>query len=158
MPVEIEQKYLVKNNEWKSFAKGTLYRQGYIHSDESRAIRVRIIGDKGILTIKGATMKTLLGASRLEFEYEIPIDEASQMLDELCGGGIIEKYRFKIPVGDLIWEVDEFLGDNEGLVVAEVELESEAQSITMPDWIGEEVTKDVRYFNSNLSKKPYKNW
>ncbi|MEW6708785.1 MAG: CYTH domain-containing protein [Candidatus Riflebacteria bacterium] len=154
MGKEIERKYLVKSDEFKKLAKGTSYRQGYLSTVKERTVRVRTIDDKGYLTIKGITV----GASRVEYEYEIPAKEADDMLSNLCEKPLIEKNRYKIPFAGLTWEVDEFFGDNDGLIVAEVELESEDQKIEKPAWVGEEVTTDPRYFNSNLTKNPFKNW
>lgn len=154
MGKEIERKYLVKGTEWKKLAKGTSYRQGYLSTVKERTVRVRTIDDKGYLTIKGITV----GATRVEYEYEIPAVEADDMLSNLCEKPLIEKNRYKINFSGLVWEVDEFFGDNDGLIVAEVELTSEDQKIDLPAWVGEEVTSDVRYFNSNLTKNPFKNW
>ncbi len=154
MGKEIERKYLVKGNEWKKLAKGTSYRQGYLSTAKERTVRVRTIDDKGFLTIKSITV----GASRAEYEYEIPAADANAMLSNLCEKPLIEKNRYKIAHAGLTWEVDEFFGDNDGLVVAEVELTSEDQKIDRPAWVGEEVSSDPRYFNSNLTKNPYKNW
>jgi CYTH domain-containing protein len=153
MGKEIERKYLVKGDSWKELATGTLYRQGYLNSAKERVVRVRTMGDRAAMTVKGITV----GASRLEFEYDIPFDDATQLL-ELCEQPIIEKTRYKIPLGDLVWEVDEFHGVNDGLTVAECELESEDQAIDKPDWVGDEVTGDPRYFNSNLIASPYTTW
>ncbi len=154
MAQEIERKYLLNSDQWKSLAEGIHYRQGYLSIDIERTVRVRTIGEKGYLTIKGITV----GISRLEFEYEIPIDDANELLEELCERPIIEKHRYKISYGGLVWEVDEFHGVNEGLVMAEVELESADQVIEMPAWVGEEVSGDPRYFNANLVNNPYSNW
>jgi adenylate cyclase len=154
MAKEIERKFLVKSDAWRSLAEGTKYRQGYLNSDKERVVRVRTINDKGFLTIKGITV----GATRSEFEYEIPLEDTDFMLDNLCEQFLIEKNRYKIKMGDLVWEVDEFFGKNEGLIVAEVELTSEDQKFEKPDWIGEEVTSDPRYFNSNLVKDPFIEW
>ncbi|GAB4267179.1 MAG: CYTH domain-containing protein [Candidatus Rifleibacteriota bacterium] len=154
MGKEIEKKYLVKGDDWKKSAKGIRYRQGYLSTAKERTVRVRIIDDKGFLTIKGITEN----ASRVEYEYEIPANEADDMLLNLCEKPLIEKKRYQIEFSGLTWEVDEFFGDNEGLIVAEVELESEDHEVDLPDWIGEEVTSDPRYFNSNLTKNPFKNW
>jgi CYTH domain-containing protein len=154
MGKEIERKYLVKSNEWKNLAKGTSYRQGYLSTVKERTVRVRTIDEKGFLTIKGITV----GASRAEYEYEIPAKDADAMLSNLCEKPLIEKNRYKIGHAGMTWEVDEFFGDNDGLIVAEVELAAEDQKIELPSWIGEEVTSDPRYFNSNLTKNPYKNW
>lgn len=154
MAKEIERKFLVKGSAWKEQAEGVLYRQGYLNSMKERVVRVRTIGDKAFLTIKGITA----GVSRLEFEYEIPFAEGKQMLDELVEKPIIEKNRYKIRQNGLVWEIDEFLGDNQGLVVAEVELQDEQQALNLPDWIGEEVSADPRYFNNNLVARPYTTW
>jgi CYTH domain-containing protein len=151
---EIERKYLLKGTAWKEGATGTFYRQGYLSTVKERTVRVRTIDEEGFLTIKGITE----GISRLEFEYPIPVADASKMLDELCPRPLIEKARYKIEYGGLVWEVDEFFGDNEGLVVAEVELSDEDQEISLPEWIGEEVSGDPRYFNSNLTVHPYSEW
>ena len=154
MGKEIERKFLVKGDVWKSLAKGTRYRQGYLNSVKERTVRVRTVGDKGFLTIKGITT----GASRTEYEYPIPVPDAEGMLNDLCEKPLIEKNRYKIKDRNLTWEVDEFFGENRGLIVAEVELQSESQSVEKPDWIGEEVTGDPRYFNANLIKHPYTKW
>ena len=154
MGVEIERKFLLKGDEWRSLAPGVLYRQGYIASGKGRTVRVRIAGDQGYITIKGPSA----GAARSEFEYPIPLADATEMLDTLCDRPLIEKTRHKIHWGDLIWEVDEFAGDNQGLIMAEVELTDANQAVAIPDWIGEEVTGDPRYFNSNLAKNPFTRW
>jgi CYTH domain-containing protein len=154
MPKEIERKFLVKGNKWRRLAKGIFYRQGYLSTDIERTVRVRLIGEQGFITIKGKTS----GATRNEFEYQIPLADAELMLKELCKRPIIEKERFKITHGDLIWEVDEFWGQNKGLIVAEVELSDENQTIDVPDWIGEEVTTDAKYLNVNLVKAPFNTW
>jgi adenylate cyclase len=154
MGIEIERKFLVNGEAWKDLATGTTYRQGYLSSEKERTVRVRTINDKGFLTIKGLTR----GASRAEFEYDIPADDANQLLDELCLKPLIEKKRYKIQHDGLIWEVDAFFGENDGLIVAEVELESEDQVFTKPEWVGAEVTGDPRYYNANLIANPYKNW
>lgn len=154
MGKEIERKYLVKGDAWRKLATGTVYRQGYLSTVKERTVRVRTINDNGFLTIKGITK----GISRLEFEYEIPEADARKLLDELCERPLIEKSRYKITYAGMVWEVDEFAGDNAGLVIAEVELETEDQQIDLPDWIGEEVSGDPRYFNSNLIAHPYTRW
>ena len=154
MPQEIERKYLVSGEAWKYLAEGIHYRQGYLSTDPERTVRVRIIGEKGYLTIKGISV----GISRPEYEYEIPIPDAKELLEGLCEKPIIEKDRYKISFGGLVWEVDEFLGVNEGLVIAEVELESADQAIDLPPWVGEEVSGDPRYFNSHLVNHPYSTW
>jgi len=152
MGTEIERKFLVKKGGWRN-KTATNYRQGYLSTVKERTVRVRTIEDKGYLTIKGIS----IGASRLEFEYEIPVQDANALLD-ICEKPIIEKNRYKVEHGGFVWEVDEFLGENLGLIVAELELESEDQYFPKPDWIGEEVTGDPRYFNSSLIKNPYSKW
>ncbi len=154
MAQEIERKYLLNGDQWRSLAEGAHYRQGYLSTVKERTVRVRTVGEKGYLTIKGIAV----GISRLEFEYEIPTDDANELLDELCERPIIEKHRYKIPYGGLVWEVDEFHGANEGLVIAEVELESADQAIDVPAWVGEEVSGDPRYFNAALVRCPFNTW
>ena len=152
MGVEIERKFLVTGTQWRA-VEPTFYRQGYLCRDGQWTVRIRVAGETGFLTIKGETV----GATRPEFEYPIPIEDARDMLDR-CREPIIEKHRYRVEHAGRVWEVDEFHGDNQGLVVAEIELESEQQSIELPDWVGPEVTHDRRYFNSRLSVDPYKNW
>ena len=152
MAIEIERKFLVVGDGWKDITP-IHYCQGYLNTEKHRSVRVRIAGDTAQLTIKGLSV----GASRAEFEYAIPVDDAKQLLG-LCAPSLIEKKRRRIVFDGLAWEVDEFLGDNTGLVIAEVELESEDQKISLPDWVGEEVTHDQRYFNSNLSREPFNRW
>lgn len=154
MPTEIERKFLVKNDSWRKLAPGTFYRQGYICSEKGKTVRIRIIGEQGYLTIKGPSVNI----TREEFEYPIPLEDAQGMLDNLCDRPLIEKIRYKINYGGLVWEVDEFSGENQGLIVAEVELNQANQAITLPEWIGSEVSHDPRYFNSNLAKHPYSKW
>ncbi len=154
MGKEIERKFLVKGEDWKKGSRGTVYRQGYLSSAKERVVRVRTIEDKGFLTIKGITK----GVSRSEFEYEISAEDAGIMLDGICEKPLIEKKRYKVPVGGLVFEVDEFFGENAGLVVAEVELQDENQKIDLPAWVGDEVSGDPRYFNSNLIKHPFSKW
>ncbi len=155
MAIEIERKFLVKKDFWQKVNKPIpdFYRQGYLYSDVSKTIRVRIANQHAWLTIKGKTT----GASRPEFEYEIPVAEASEMLSAMTESQI-EKYRYKLSVEGKLWEVDEFKGDNEGLLVAEIELGNESESFSLPDWAGEEVTHDSRYTNAALSKVPYSTW
>lgn len=153
MPKEIERKFLVKPCDFDAMAKGVPIRQGYITSNEKRSVRVRIYGDKSFVTIKGATT----GSSRDEYEYPIPLTDAREILDHLCESGI-DKTRYRIPFEGHTFEVDRFSGDNEGLIVAEVEMKSEKEPVKMPDWIDREVTDDPRYFNSNLSEHPYRTW
>jgi len=152
MGTEIERKFLVTGSAWRN-SEPTYFCQGYLNRDKHRTVRVRIAGNCGILTIKGLTT----GARRSEFEYAIPIEDAKEML-AICDGPIVEKNRRIVQNGGLKWEVDEFLGDNTGLIIAEVELDSEDQVFDLPDWVGTEVTDDSRYFNSNLAMNPYKSW
>jgi len=155
MAQEIERKYLVKG-DFKSLAtKSTRITQGYLSSVPERTVRVRVKGDKGFITIKGIGSQS--GASRYEWEKEIPVEEVHELL-KICEPGVIDKTRYLVPVGKHTFEVDEFYGENEGLTLAEVELSSEGESIEIPAWIGKEVTGDVRYYNSMLMKKPYKSW
>jgi adenylate cyclase len=149
MAIEIERKFLVVGDAW-SAAPAVYFCQGYLNRSQERTVRVRVAGELGYITIKGATT----GASRAEFEYEIPLEDAKQLL-RLCDDPLIEKYRRKINYEGMLWEVDEFLGENQGLVVAEIELESESQTFAKPDWVGVEVTADIRYYNSNLSVCPF---
>ncbi len=154
MGKEIERKYLVdEDGTWRN-AAGTFYRQGYLSTVKERTVRVRTIGEKGYLTIKGITV----GMTRLEYEYEIPVQEAAEMLDILCERPLIEKKRHVLEFEGLTWEVDEFFGDNAGLILAEVELEAETQVFARPSWLGKEVTDDARYFNANLVSCPYSEW
>ena len=152
MAIEIERKFLVLGDAWRQ-ANPLRLPQGYLNRDKARTVRVRIAGEQAFLTIKGASR----GATRAEFEYEIPLQDAEQLL-ALSDGPVVEKFRHVLDYQGLTWEVDEFLGDNAGLVVAEVELASEAQPIELPDWVGEGVTHDVRYFNSNLAAHPFSRW
>lgn len=155
MAQEIERKFLV-SGEYKSlaFAQSRIV-QGYISSAHGRTVRVRIRDGKGYLTIKGASNES--GTSRYEWEKELPLAEAEELM-KLCEPGVIDKTRYLVRSGSHIFEVDEFYGENEGLVVAEVELESEEEEFVKPDFIGEEVTGDIRYYNSQLMKKPYTSW
>lgn len=154
MGIEIERKYRVKGDAWKQSGKGQLYQQGYLSSHPDRTVRVRRVGDRGYLTIKGRTA----GVSRAEYEYEIPNQDALMLLEQLCEQPIIEKVRYRIAHEGLIWEVDEFQGENRGLVVAEVELTDEHQPIILPPWVDQEVTADARYYNANLFKHPFSQW
>jgi adenylate cyclase len=154
MAIETERKFLVNGDAWRSLAAGVPYRQGYICAVDGRTVRVRIAGDQGFLTIKGPS----IGISRSEFEYPIPLSDAQELLDTLCQPPLIEKVRYRIPVQDLVWEVDEFGGENQGLIVAEVELSDPERAIDLPDWIGAEVSDDRRYYNSNLSRHPFTRW
>jgi len=156
MAQEIERKFLVKGDFKSLVVKETRIIQGYLSSVPERTVRVRVKGEKGFLTIKG--IGSASGASRFEWEKEIPTSEANDLL-ALCEPGTIDKTRYIVPAdGDLKFEVDEFYGDNDGLTVAEIELPSEDAAFTKPEWLGEEVTGDAKYYNSMLMKNPYKNW
>lgn len=154
MALEIEHKFLVNSSAYRSLAKPVLYRQGYLAVLSDKIVRVRTAGTKAYITIK-AKVSVL---TRKEYEYEIPLADAETMLNEMCMGPLIEKYRYKIFYEGFVWEVDEFLGDNSGLVVAEIEVKSENQDFPIPLWVDTEVTGDPRYLNSNLSKKPFNTW
>jgi adenylate cyclase len=149
---EIERKFLVddRNDSWRK-AEYSEIRQGYLSVDKHRTVRIRTAGDSAYLTIKGITE----GATRAEYEYPIPLAHANEMLDTLCLRPLIEKHRYRVDYHGLIWEVDEFYGDNSGLIVAEVELESEQHVFDKPPWVGEEVTDNPRYYNANLVNNPY---
>lgn len=153
MAQEIERKFLVKDNSWRT-VPGTRIRQGYLRNQIEGTVRVRTRGERAYLTIKGNTT----GITRLEFEYEIPVEEADQILDVLCIKPLIEKIRYEVMVGGFKWEIDEFLGENAGLIVAEIELEAEGQEFPKPDWLGREVSDDFRYQNASLVKYPYSKW
>lgn len=154
--IEIERKFLVKANDFKAEAfKKTRIVQGFLNTDPHRTVRIRINGNQAFITVKGLSNKT--GLSRFEWEKEIPVKEAETLLD-ICEPGIIEKVRYLVKINNHTFEVDEFLGENQGLVIAEVELKDENESFTKPAWLGPEVTGDVRYYNSQLSKDPYINW
>jgi len=154
--LEIERKYLVTSSVFKeeAFAQNRI-KQGYLSSVPERTVRIRIKGKKGYLTIKGITNEA--GLSRFEWEKEIPLDEAEKLL-LLCEEGVIDKTRYEVKIGNHIYEIDEFYGQNEGLIIAEIELQSESEIFEKPTWLGEEVTQDKRYYNSFLSNNPYKNW
>lgn len=152
MGIEIERKFLVSGDAWRNNS-GVLYRQGYLNRDKARTVRVRLAGDAAYLTVKGQST----GASRAEFEYPIPCADAVALL-ALCDGPLIEKTRYIVLHAGMRWEVDEFAGDNAGLVVAELELASEDQAFEHPAWLGAEVTHNARYFNSNLATHPFRVW
>ncbi len=154
MATEIERKFLVKGDEWRKLGQGTVFRQGFLSTVKERVVRVRVAGEKGSMTVKGVNK----GIERVEYDYEIPLADAEAMLDGLCEQPIIEKTRYKIEYGSHIWEVDEFEGENSGLVIAEVELGSADEEFEKPDWVGDDVSDDHRYFNSNLIKNPYSKW
>lgn len=155
MAREIERKYLLKNDDWRNEVKAQKhYHQGYLNTIETCSVRVRIEGEQAKINVKSAEY----GISRDEYEYDIPMADAEKMLATLCIGPTLEKTRYFIERDGLTWEIDEFSGDNQGLIVAEVELTSETQTFDKPTWLGEEVTEDIRYYNVNLIKKPYKSW
>lgn len=155
MAIEIERKFLVDEDKWNALAKpqGTHYKQGYIINSERGAGRVRVAGERAYITFKGASTSI----SRAEFEYTVPVNEAIELL-KLFALSSVEKIRYRIEFEGKLWEVDVFLGDNEGLIVAEIELQSEDEQFELPEWVAAEVTHDERYFNSNLSTNPYKTW
>ncbi|MEN8253952.1 MAG: CYTH domain-containing protein [Verrucomicrobiota bacterium] len=154
MGIEIERKFLVEGDGWKAAAgDGLGCRQGYLATDPEKTIRVRIIGEQAFLTIKGATT----GITRPEFEYGIPVADAEAML-ALCGDAVVEKTRYFIGHGGMVWELDVFSGANEGLVMAEIELESETQGFDRSDWVGQEVSGDPRYYNACLARHPFTTW
>lgn len=155
MATEIERKFLVISDEWRHCGNsGTRFRQGYLVGAEKASVRVRVEGEQANLNIKSAT----LGVRRQEYEYSIPLEEAEEMLDTLCEKPLIEKTRYLVPHDGHTWEVDVFAGDNEGLVVAEIELEAEDEAFSTPPWVGEEVSGDTRYYNVCLVKHPYSEW
>jgi adenylate cyclase len=155
MPQEIERKFLIKLDKWQHTEKsiGNFYRQGYLLTDPSKTIRVRLTNTSAFLTIKGLSV----GAARPEYEYEIPMQDAKELLDNFAISEL-SKVRYKINFKDKLWEVDEFLGDNLGLIVAEIELNNENEAFEMPDWIDKEVTGEQKYYNSNLTIVPFKDW
>ncbi len=155
MADEIERKFLVNNDAWREQVNRSIHQvQGYLGSAETCSIRIRIAGDQANLYIKSAT----LGITRQEYDYPIPVDEAREMLDNLCIKPVIEKTRHFIHDGDHTWEVDEFAGDNDGLIVAEIELGSPDEAFHKPSWVGDDVSDDPRYYNVCLVEHPYKNW
>lgn len=155
MAKEIEKKYLVISDNYKISSSVTYIQQGYITTKKEGVVRVRVKDDKGYITIKGQNQ----GAVRLEYEYTIPVEEAKEIIENLCQKPVIEKRRYNYQAADgHLWEIDEFFGENEGLVVAEIELLREDEPFEKPDWVGEDVTSDMRYYNSNLMQNPYINW
>ena len=154
MAIEIERKFLVIDDSWRNeVRKKFQIKQGYLNTSIERSVRVRIKSDKGFLTIKGITK----GITRIEHEYEIPLNEAEELLN-LCDTPIIEKIRHEVSFENQLWEIDEFYGKNAGLIIAELELESEHQPYNTPDWIGDEVSDDAKYYNLSLIKKPFSTW
>lgn len=161
MAIETERKFLVNSDAWRTDETGAQrvgipYKQGYIISSKERTVRIRIADGKGIITIKGLAPEGVLG--RAEYEYEIPLTDAEELFERICLPEKIEKTRYKIPFGAHVWEVDVFHGTNEGLIVAEVELQSEDEQPEIPDWVGEEVSHDPRYFNAKLTEEPFSTW
>jgi len=160
MAKEIERKFLVRNEKWRPGPEGLFCRQGYLAtssesgSSAGATIRVRVMGEQGFLTIKGRQQ----GITRSEYEYPIPLEDASALLDEFCPWGLVEKVRYRREYDGLTWEIDEFFGENDGLIVAEIELQDAAQTVSLPGWIGQEVSDDPRYRNANLAKNPYSEW
>ncbi|MCF6278818.1 MAG: CYTH domain-containing protein [Flavobacteriaceae bacterium] len=156
MLLEIERKFLVKNNSYKEESfKCLSINQGFLNSNRNRVVRVRVVDDKGFITIKGKSNKK--GTTRFEWEKEISLKEAKKLL-KLCEKGVIKKTRYLVRVENHIYEVDVFKRKNKGLVVAEIELNSESELFLKPSWLGEEVTGEIKYYNSELSKNPFKNW
>lgn len=155
MALEIERKFLLASDAWRAMARSRqLMRQGYLTGGSRCSVRARIAGDQAWLNIKAKRS----GMTRVEFEYPIPVDDADEILSDLCEGPLVEKYRHEVRVGDHVWEIDEFVGDNAGLIVAEIELGSEQEHFERPSWLGAEVTDDQRYYNFNLVKQPYREW
>ncbi len=155
MATEIERKFLLANDSWREQADvGMAYCQGYLVGSRLASVRVRIQGERAFINIKSAT----ISITRQEYEYEIPVTEAREMLDTLCEKPLVEKTRYRIAQGKHTWEIDEFHGENQGLIVAEIELMDENESFEKPDWLGREVSDDVRYYNVNLVKHPYRDW
>jgi adenylate cyclase len=155
MATEIEHKFLLANDDWRQHIQRSIYyKQGYLSSQPTSSIRVRIAGQQAWLNIKSAT----IGTTRQEYEYEIPLSDAQEILNTLCCKPLIEKTRHFIPINQHLWEIDEFDGDNKGLVIAEIELQKTGEAFIKPSWIGAEVTHELRYYNNNLVANPYKKW
>ncbi|MBK8510553.1 MAG: CYTH domain-containing protein [Candidatus Competibacter sp.] len=155
MGLEIERKFLIRDESWRQqVERSATMRQGYLTSDARCSVRVRLAGERGFLNIKSGT----LGIQRSEFEYPIPAAEAEEMLDTLCEQPLLEKTRHFVRHGQHLWEIDEFAGDNAGLIVAEVELRHPDEPFARPDWLGEDVSQDIRYYNSQLARHPYRTW
>jgi adenylate cyclase len=154
MGTEIERKFLVEADDWRQGSRGRRVRQGYLSADPGRSVRIRMVGDSAWLTIKGGTT----GYSRVEFEYPIPTQDALHLLDELCIRPVIDKTRHEVNYGGHRWEIDEFHGANEGLVIAEIELAAEDEHFERPHWLGAEVSDDPRYYNVNLARHPFSRW
>lgn len=154
MKFESERKFLIKKNEWPKPERGIAIRQGYLSSDKHHTVRIRVAGRRGLITIKGPVQDK----GRPEFEYEIPYADAGYLLDNLCRHPLIEKTRYLVRHGEFTWEVDVFEGENEGLIIAEVEVDDPAAKPDLPDWVGKEVTGDPRYYNASLTDHPYTRW
>lgn len=155
MATEIEHKFLLRNDRWRSqVERSARLRQGYLTSDARCSVRVRIAESQGFLNLKSGT----LGIQRSEYEYPIPLADAEEILDTLCEKPLLEKTRHYLHFGEHLWEIDEFAGDNAGLIVAEVELSRIDELFARPDWLGEDVSHDIRYYNSQLARHPYRNW
>lgn len=154
MGTEIERKFLVEGEGWRPGSPGHRVRQGYLSAEPARSVRVRLVGDDAWLTIKGANT----GFTRVEFQYPIPTQDALHLLDELCIRPVIDKTRHAIRYGAHRWEIDEFHGANEGLVIAEIELDHENEAFERPPWLGAEVSDDPRYYNVNLARRPFSSW
>ena len=153
MSTEIERKFLVKSGSWREGPPGTRICQGYLCRDPERTVRVRVKGEKGYLTVKGATR----GIERREFEYPVPREDAEALL-AMCRGPLLEKIRYERRVGRHLWEIDEFAGGNEGLILAEIELAGAGEEFEMPEWAGAEVSEDPRYYNACLAERPWREW
>lgn len=151
--IEIERKFLVSPKKWTPSSKGIKLKQGYLAADHERTVRIRVSDEKSFLTIKGSTV----GFKRDEFEYEIPNNDGEELL-KMCVNTIVKKIRYKEKIGDFVWEIDVFEGENKGLVLAEVELENENQEIEIPDWAEKEVSGDFRFYNSYLAERPFSTW
>lgn len=154
MGKEIERKFLVNNPDYRKNANRTFIHQGFLSTDKERVVRVRVRESEATITIKGISK----GAERSEFEYKIPLKDAEQLLSEICIQPTIKKYRYKVNHKGFVWEVDEFMESNEGLIIAEIEIPEINTVFDIPSWAGKEVTEDTRYYNSNLIKNPFKNW
>ncbi|MBN2108436.1 MAG: CYTH domain-containing protein [Deltaproteobacteria bacterium] len=154
MGSEIERKFLVKGDAWKQGASGVRYRQGYLPTADETTVRVRIAGEKAFFTIKSKTE----GIARSEYEYGIPVADAESMLSTLCRRPLIEKTRYQVMHAGRLWEIDVFEGENEGLVLAEVELPDAGVAVKLPDWVGTEVSADPKYYNASLNRYPYTKW
>lgn len=154
MGVEIERKFLIDETKLPTLQNGYTIKQGYIQTIDHTTVRIRVRGQEAFLTIKGKSQ----GASRLEFEYPIPLNDAEEMLTNLCHASRVEKTRYLIEYEGLTWEVDIFEGSNKGLMIAEIELKREDEAFPLPEWVTKEVTEDVRYFNANLVERPYTSW